>query len=250
MEEQSLQVAATSDIHWSQFKELFIESLRHLPKNLDLFLLAGDIVNRGSHRAMQPLVEQLVAAELGCPIFAVFGNDDYDSIKEKLQAIASETITFLDDELAITTIRGTQVAIVGSRGVLDQPTYWQSGNIPGIRKQYTARVSQLDELLEKGRNQAKHTILLTHYAPTYITMRGEFNRAFKQMGSQRIESLLRRHKPTMAIHGHCHNGQRQGIVGSVPIYNVALPLNGKIVLIDFPPEVKLDKFLIARHQMR
>lgn len=239
MEVESLQIAATSDIHWPQFKELFIESIRHLPENLDFFLLAGDLVKSGRHRAMQPLVEQIVAAELGCPIFAVFGNDDYDSIKEKLQAIASETITFLDDELVSITIRGTRIAIVGSRGVLDQPTYWQSRNIPRIRKQYTDRVTHLSKLLAKASSQADYTILLTHYAPTYVTMRGEYNRAFKQMGSQRVESLLRRYKPTIAIHGHCHNGQKQGVVGIVPIYNVAIPLNGKIVLIDFPPEAKI-----------
>ncbi|MFX1562941.1 MAG: metallophosphoesterase [Promethearchaeota archaeon] len=235
-EEQSLQIAATSDIHWPQFKELFIEALSHLPNNIDLFLLAGDLVYRGNQSGMQPLVEQLEAAKIDCPIFAVFGNDDYDSIKEQLQTIASETITFLDDEIGFIKIQGEQLSIVGSRGVLDQPTYWQARNLPGIRKQYDSRITHLNELLSKAHNQTKHTILLTHYAPTFATMLGEQKRSFKQMGSQRVESLLRRYKPTMAIHGHCHNGKKQGIVGSIPIYNVALPLNGRIVTIEFPPK--------------
>jgi Icc-related predicted phosphoesterase len=235
-EEQSLQIAATSDIHWPQFKELFIEALSHLPQKIDLFLLAGDLIYRGNQSGMQPLVDQLVTAELDCPIFAVFGNDDYDPIKDKLKTIASKTITFLDDEIGFATIQETQISIVGSRGVLDQPTYWQARNLPGIRKQYDSRIKYLDKLLFKAKNQSEHTILLSHYAPTFVTMLGEQKRSFKQMGSQRIESLLRRHKPTIAIHGHCHNGKKQGIVGNIPIYNVALPLNGKIVVIDFPPK--------------
>jgi Icc-related predicted phosphoesterase len=55
------------------------------------------------------------------------------------------------------------------------------------------------------------------------------------MGSQRMEALLKRHSPTLAIHGHAHRGRKQAIVAGVPVFNVALPLHGEIFVIEFPP---------------
>lgn len=187
---------------------------------------------------MQPLINILESASVTCPIYAIFGNDDYDSVKDELQQIAGKTVTFLDDEIAIVKIRGKKVAIVGSRGVLDQPTYWQARNIPNIREHYKQRVTHLDKLLGEASNAADFTILLTHYTPTYTTLHGEIQRTFAQMGSRRVEKLLTRHTPTFALHGHAHRGRKSsmvhGITGKVPVFNIALPLNKRIVIIEFP----------------
>jgi Icc-related predicted phosphoesterase len=245
-EEYQLLLAATSDIHWPRFRELFLESLSQMPSSPSLFLLAGDLVNRGNPQAIHPLTEQL--EELNCPIFAIFGNDEYDMIKEELRSITDGIITFLDDEMSIISLNGQQVAIVGTRGVLDQPTFWQSRYVKGIRKRYTRRVKTINTLLTKASAEAEHTILLTHYAPSFVTLGGEMQRALPQMGSRRIEQLLKQHNPTLAIHGHAHYGLKQGLLGTTHIYNVALPLHKKIVLIDFPISRGLENYLIRRPQ--
>jgi Icc-related predicted phosphoesterase len=205
-----------------------------MPTNIDLFLIAGDIVYRGNSQGMKPFIDTLASKQLSCPIYAVYGNDDYDSIKEELREIAGDTLTFLDDEFIIETIESSTVAIIGSRGVLDQPTYWQARYVPGIRKRYTARVSKLNKLLTEAKKQADYTILLTHYTTTYATLRGEVKRIYAQMGSRRVEKLLLRHHPSLSIHGHAHRGKKQVKIHKVPIFNVALPLHKEIVVIDFP----------------
>jgi len=198
-------------------------------------LFAGDLVNRGNYNAMRSLLAELRAAKLSCPVYSCFGNDEFDSVKDTLRDIAKGGITFLDDELAIAELGEVgRVAIVGSRGALDQPTFWQARNIPGIQESYTARIGRLDKLLGEARSQADYTILLTHYACTFTTIEGEPQRAFPQMGSRRVEQLLKQHSPTLAIHGHAHRGRKQAMVGGVPVFNVALPLQGEIVIIDLP----------------
>ncbi|MHA2405196.1 MAG: metallophosphoesterase family protein [Candidatus Hermodarchaeia archaeon] len=229
-----MRIAATSDIHWPQYQGLFIKSLRQLPPKLDLFLLAGDLVNRGNARSITPVVEKLKEANLDCPIVACFGNDDYDTIKDTLRTQAKDTITFLDDELLTLTMRRKKVSIIGSRGVLDHPTFWQSRNIKDIREQYTRRVETLDMLFEEAKTLSSYIILLTHYTSTYASLKGELRRDYAQMGSQRLETLLKRHSPKLAIHGHAHQGLRKVRVDKVQVYNVALPLNRQIVVIRNP----------------
>ena len=118
---------------------------------------------------MTPIVEKLKEAKLECPIVSCFGNDDYDSIKDTLRTQAKDIIRFLDDELRTFTIRGKKVSVIGSRGVLDNPTFWQSRNIEGIRELYTKRVGILDSLLEEAKTISPFTILLTHYTSTFVT---------------------------------------------------------------------------------
>ncbi len=179
-------------------------------------------------------MEKLKEANIDCPIVACFGNDDYDSIKDTLRSIGRDTINFLDDELMTFTIRGKKVSIIGSRGVLDQPTFWQSRNIKGIRELYSERIVTLDSLFEEAKAIDSYTILLTHYASTYVTLQGETQRDYAQMGSQRVEELIKRHSPKLAVHGHAHQGLRKTKLEKVHVYNVALPLNRQIVVIKSP----------------
>jgi hypothetical protein len=38
---------------------------------------------------------------------------------------------------------------------------------------------------------------------------------------------IREHEPDMVLHGHAHVGTFEGSIGSVPVYNVSVPLIGK-----------------------
>ncbi len=192
------------------------------------------MVNRGNSRAIIPLLEKLKLQKIACPIVSCFGNDEYDSIKDTLRAATNEVITFLEDELKAFTIKGKQITVIGSRGVLDQPTYWQARNIEGVRETYTKRVETLDRLLTEAKSISPYTILLTHYAPSFVTLKGETQRAYPQMGSTRVEQLLVKHAPKVAIHGHAHRGLRKAKLDNVRIFNVALPLNRQVAIIKMP----------------
>ncbi len=179
-------------------------------------------------------MEKLNEAKLNCPVVACFGNDDYDSIKDILRTKGQGTLIFLDDELMTFTIDGMKITVIGSRGVLDHPTFWQSRNIKDIRETYTKRVVTLDSLFKEAKTLSSFIILLTHYAPTFTTLKGELQRDFAQMGSRRVEELLKRHSPTLAIHGHAHQGLRKTKLNNTHVYNVTLSLNRQIVVIKIP----------------
>jgi Icc-related predicted phosphoesterase len=136
-------------------------------------------------------------------------------------------------------IRGETVGIVGSRGVLDQPTYWQSLNLRNIKETYQKRLQDLrTQVLDLS---TKYRILVTHYAPTYSTLKGENERAYKYMGTSKLESILSQIPLDLIIHGHAHCGTASGYLGLNPVYNVALPLNKEIIQLQLP---HVNKYLV------
>jgi calcineurin-like phosphoesterase family protein len=58
------------------------------------------------------------------------------------------------------------------------------------------------------------------------------------MGSQLYENVFVQRKPSLVIHGHSHRGTKQAWVDTVPIFNVSLPLNKQIVVIDTEKDLK------------
>ena len=130
-------------------------------------------------------------------------------------------------------VDGHVVRIVGTTGVLDRPTWWQRKNIPGIQEKYRKRVDTVASLLD--RDGCDVLILLSHYATTYRTLRGETERAFPEMGSRAMEAVLLDKRPDLSIHAHAHGGSRFAVVsrkqrtldddGGVLVWNVSLPLN-------------------------
>jgi len=138
-----------------------------------------------------------------------------------------DKIIWLEDSSTKVEINGRKILIVGSEGVLQVPTKWQKLN--GIdEKYYQEKKEKIKELLCE--NDANFKILLTHYAPTFATVVGERKSAYPQLGDRIIEEA--ECLPNLAIHGHAHYAKITfGIVRNVRIYNVALPANKKIVLI-------------------
>ncbi|RLG46131.1 MAG: metallophosphoesterase, partial [Thermoproteota archaeon] len=83
--------------------------------------------------------------------------------------------------------------------------------------------------------RARYTVLVTHYAPTFLTLVGEDRRIWSRLGHPRLEAVIKRRAPDVVIHGHAHNGRRTASVGGVPVYNVALPLWRSLVEIRLEP---------------
>lgn len=235
-------IAATSDIHSPRNFDLFVRSVDSIQALPDIFFLCGDIVDKGNIDEYSKINNTLFG-KFSCPIIACFGNSEYgkeitDKIKERYK-----DITFLEDESIILNIKDKSIGIVGTKGSLDRPTFWQSRNLPGIEDEYRLRVQKVRDLLAELKCDMK--ILITHYAPTYKILEGENPYSYPELGSSEFEKVLLEQTPNIVICGHAHKGKKQVWLNGVPVFNVGLMLNGKIVLIDTEKDLKhgIEKFI-------
>lgn len=233
-----MRVAAVGDVHGRENLAAFAGDLERL-ETPDLVLLAGDLTDRDDAEGFGEVVDR-VRARIACPVYAVFGNNEYERSHDAYRARAAG-ITFLKDEAVTVHAAGREVRLVGSTGSLDRPTWWQRTNLPGIARVYDERVAAIDRLLEGG----GYRILLTHYPPTHATMGGEKEAWRPELGSTKLEAVLVRRRPEVVIHGHIHKGipyaalsARQptiedfGARGPIPVHNVAYPVTHRITVLD------------------
>ena len=220
---------ATSDIHSPEYLQRFVVAVNKARESKDrpcLVLLAGDIVDRGNVQAARPVVE--VLSSLGAKIVATFGNDEY---QETWDAFRSQYpgVDWLVDELKVYSCGPTSVSVVGTPGALDEPTRWQRQHVPGIDEVYRRRVDTVAELLRQAKKEGGVTVLLSHYGLARATLKGEDPRTYPMLYSSRMEKVVAELKPSLAVHGHAHRGQPFALVGGVPVYNVAFPVNWSLV---------------------
>jgi Icc-related predicted phosphoesterase len=234
-----MKIAAVADIHAPLYIKIFEESLKRLlplKDKVSFLLLAGDIVDGGKFEQLENV--KVLLDKVDVPILGCFGNNEYedkeDLVKEKLS-----NVKFLNDELFETNVEGVKVNVVGSRGVLDEPTFWQKKNVPGIDEIYRKRILKLHKIADECKGDIK--ILMLHYPPTLKILKGENPRFLKQMGSNRLEDLVP--KFDAVVTGHAHRGQPFAEVSGVPVYNVSLPLRGDIVILNAEKGRGLERFL-------
>ncbi len=224
-------IAATSDVHSPRFYEDFVRAIDRMPSKPDLFLLAGDMIERGHPAEEYERVYNALFGKITCPIIACFGNNEFIPdiripIKQK-----SKDVKFLDNESLTIRFNVATVGIVGTIGSLDNATNWQRNNIPDIEKIYKERLEAVDKHLNKMMNNW-YKIVLMHYAPTHKTLVGENPRFYGGLGSPLYENVFLARRPSLVIHGHSHNGSKFAWIDSIPVFNVAFPVNKEIVMID------------------
>jgi len=224
-------IAATADIHSPRYFDLFVRAMEDLRVEIikpDIFMLAGDVIQAGNVKEYHR-VYNVLFGKITCPIVACFGNDEYEQNWPKIRE-ENPDIKFLNDESLVLRVGDLSVGIVGTKGSLDRPTWWQRKNIPGIWDKYRRRIELIERLLSELKTDVK--ILLMHYPPTYSILEGEDPRAYPELGCNRFERVLIEQKPDVVITAHSHEGRKQVWVDTVPVFNVALVLNGQIVIID------------------
>ena len=223
-------MAAVADVHAPVYLGLLEEALSGLLEQHgkpDLLLLVGDMVEKNAHEELPKVLDLL--GELGCPIYACFGNEEYEESKEAY--LSYGRVRWLDDEAAVLELRGLRIGLVGSRGSLDRPTWWQRTHIPGIRALYKRRVKLIDSLLR--RLEADLKIVMTHYAPTYETLRGERERIWPEMGCRAFENVMRARRPDLWLHGHAHKAQvLETRIEDTLVVNVSLPARRGFYVVD------------------
>jgi len=235
-------IATTSDIHSPKNYDLLVKSVEDLHAKPDLFLLAGDVIHKGRVEEYEK-VYNVFFGKITCPIVACFGNEEFGPETRVLIENRIPDIKFMDDESLILDIEGKSIGIVGSVGSLDRPTFWQRTNLPGIYETYRERVKTVEKIL--GELKADMKILLIHYAPTYKILEGENPRIYAELGCNDYEKIIIEKNPDLVITGHSHKGKKQVWIDTVPVFNVALPLHRKVVVIDTEKNLKpgLEKFL-------
>ena len=210
--------------------EPFFEVARE-SKEPQLLLLAGDMYDyRMPKRYAELVIFFRKEMRWKCPIVAVPGNHEFDEDLPKVIKSIGKEMIFLNDEKVILNIGGKKVGIVGSRGALDEPTMWQMHNVVSVKDIYKLKISIIKKLLMGMKADIK--ILLTHYAPTYMTMEGEDISIFPGLGTRKLEPVMKETGVTFAVHGHAHYGLPFAKASGTPVYNVAFLVNNRIVEID------------------
>jgi Icc-related predicted phosphoesterase len=211
-------------------------------KEPDLLLFAGDMYEFQAPEVYGLILDFIKMRKWNCPIVAVFGNREFDEDIDDIKKISKKRIIFLNDESIELKIRDKKIGIVGSRGSLDAPTWWQYHHVSGIKDEYEERIDYIKRMLQDLRSDVK--ILLTHYSPTYKTLKGENQRLFSYLGSNKLEKVLVETKTDFAVHGHAHYGLPLAFVESIPVFNVCLEINKRLVEIDPDnlPKTGLKKF--------
>lgn len=217
-------IAAISDIHSPKYLNEFFIALRSLPSSIRLVLLAGDLTNDGKVLHFDPIYNALKNYKL----IAVFGNEDYFEVRDQYKKKYPGVIWLEDSKIEV-EFEGKKIIIVGSDGVLEEPTKWQ--NLHGYSKDFFMNKKQKIEELLCSENDGDVKILLTHYAPTFDTLYGEKMKSFPQLGYRLLNEL--KCLPNIAIHGHAHYSKKTfAIVKGVRVYDVALPANKKFTIIN------------------
>ncbi len=224
-----MRILAVSDVHSPRYYDDLTRSLERVDPP-DLFLMAGDMINRGN--AMEfprliALIDNILGSEF--PIVACFGNEEYAEARKEILSSCGDRVTFLDEKSIVLSIDGVRVGIVGTQGSLDRPTNWQKRMIPNIRRIYVQRAKRAENLLEELRDTADRRILLMHYSPCIDTCVGEDVSTFGWLGSRKFYSVIMNQQPDLVIHGHVHGSIKySAMLGRTLVHNVSIPAVGSI----------------------
>lgn len=224
-------IGAVSDVHSPKYLEDFRRVLSNSP-DVDLVLLAGDMIYKGQVKEYENVLKAIRSRYDKCEIVACFGNEEYDDKVDDIVKNYAEAVWLNDNYIAL-NIKGLELCVVGTRGCLDRPTAWQRKNIPNILSIYEERLKKIDEALASLTfKESGFIVLLSHYSTTFKTLIGEPQWAWPELGSSKLEEIIRRRKPHVVIHGHAHNSKvHETTIDKTQVYNVSFPATRKLTVI-------------------
>ena len=137
----------------------------------------------------------------------------------------------LDRKAVIVELDGQATGIVGTKGFVGG---FSGSQLPDFRepllRQVYAETSDEAEAIRRGLQEIAHCpirIVLLHYSPTSDTLHGEPEGIWTYLGSDRLAAPIAEYRPDVVLHGHAHAGSFEGAIGTVPVYNVAVPVTGR-----------------------
>jgi len=225
-----IRVAAVGDIHLGAGSSgTYRPRLSHLADHADLFLLAGDLTQRGTEEEAEVVVSEL--ADLPVPTFAVLGNHDHesDAAEALVDGLREAGVQVLEGSSVLCRVGDCTVGVAGVKGF--------GGGFPGrcasefgepemkAFVRHTERTARdlTDALGSVG--SADVRVALMHYSPVADTLKGEPCEVYPFLGSYLLAEAVDRSGVDLALHGHAHAGSPNGATpGGTPVRNVALPV--------------------------
>ena len=128
----------------------------------------------------------------------------------------------------VVELAGTQIGIVGAKGFVGgfPGSHLPDFGEPLLREVYRQGAVEA-EAVDAGLRAIAHCpvrIVLLHYAPIPETLEGEPREIWTMLGSDRLAVPIAEHEPDLVLHGHAHAGTFRGSLGTVPVYNVSVPV--------------------------
>src|SRR3954466_11631228 len=225
----TIRVAAAGDVHADASRRADLEAaFTSLRGQADLVLLAGDLTTHGRPEEAQVVANASKRADL--PVFAVLGNHDWhsDRAADVVAVMQEAGVTVLDRSWARCEVDAATVGITGVKGFVGgfPGSHLPDFGEPLLREVYaeTGReAAAIDDGLRATEN-CDFRIVLLHYSPTLMTLEGERPEIAAFLGCDRLAHPIADHCPDLVLHGHAHAGRFDGTIGSVPVFNVALPM--------------------------
>lgn len=220
-----VRVAAVADIHYSRNSQGTLQPLfADITENADVLVIAGDLTDFGLAEEARVLARDM-ASSLRIPVVAVLGNHDCEAGEEDqiVEIMADAGVRVLDGDtyevhgVGFAGIRGFCGGF--GRGALGA---WGEPVIKAFVHEAVNEALKLEAAL--SRLTTEHRIAVIHYAPIRATVEGEPLEIYPFLGSSRLEEPLSRFEVTAVFHGHAHRGAVEGVTGTIPVYNVSLPL--------------------------
>jgi Icc-related predicted phosphoesterase len=227
-----MRFAAAGDIHADDAnRDELARAFSDVEGSVDLLLLAGDLTTYGQPEQAALLAE--ICRPLSVPVYAVLGNHDWhcNQVPEIVALLAEAGVRVLDRSWAIEEVDGASVGIVGLKGFVggfpdsQLPDFGE----PLLRQVYSETSDEVEALAAglEAVAGSDYRIVLLHYSPTATTLEGEPRGIWAFLGSDRLAMPIAEHKPDVVLHGHTHAGRFDGSIGSVPVFNVAMPVLGR-----------------------
>ncbi len=228
----TVRIAATGDIHAGEpLRERIERAFSGVGGVADLVLLAGDLTTHGLPEQAAVLADACRNVEI--PIVAVLGNHDYHAglNQDIVAALESAGVTVLDRSHVILEIGDIEVGIAGTKGFVGGFPGAEIADFgePALRQVYHETTLEV-EALERGLEDiagCHKTVVLLHYAPVQDTLVGEPETIWAFLGSGRLAGPIGAHRPDLVVHGHAHHGTAHGVIGEVPVHNVAVQVTGQ-----------------------
>jgi Icc-related predicted phosphoesterase len=236
-----VRICAVGDVHGRRYFNIFTASLKAIIGfKPHVCIFAGDMIDEGKVEDLDLIMNEVRSRYPSVPIVSVFGNEEYHEVENLLIKRYPE-ILWLDDSPAILTLNGFRVGFVGTRGALERLTYWQKRHKPELEFVYRERPRIIERLIMEVRKYSDLVVLISHYATTYLTVKGEPRKLYPYMGSREMERVIKEMKPDIVIHAHAHNARvTEDSIDSVKVYNVSLPARRGIATIEIRPKKKVE----------
>lgn len=228
----TVRVAAAGDVHCREERRAeIVAAFAPLREQADLLLLAGDLTTYGRPEEAAVLAD--ACRDLGIPVYAVLGNHDWHVNRrdELVAALRAGGIVVLERDWATCSVAGVDVGIVGTKGFIGgfPGSHLPDFGEPLLRAVYREGAEEVAALARGLRavELCSLRLVVLHYAPTSETLVGEREGIMAFLGTDRLAAPIAEHEPTLVVHGHAHAGRFDGAIGTVPVYNVSIPVIGR-----------------------